>query len=217
MRRLESRPAYFYANADLSTAYRNHVVQRGAHKERDNPAAKHVEREYVFIRDLETLVIFDRLEASPVGDVPAENIKKTFLAHCEVDWTLEDGQRSTCTNGPQAMRLTTLVPSSTTRAVTHEGGGSGQYRLEVTASGAPQTYFLHVLQAKAREAPSLSPVVSDVGRSYVVTLDHGHSITFDKGMTSSGGSITVRGQTTRFRADVQSMSVTDDGPLWHSP
>ncbi len=40
------------------------------------------------------------------------------------------------------------------------------------------------------------------------------SITFQKGMTSTGGSITVDGVPTPFRANVQTMSVTAAGPAW---
>jgi hypothetical protein len=213
VKRLETQPGYFYADADLSAAYRNNVSSSN-HPERDNPAAKHVEREYVFVRDLEALVIFDRLEANAVGSVPATSIKRTFLAHCEVAWTLDDGKTSTCTNGSQALRLTTLVPASSTRKAVTEGSG-GQFRLEVTdAPGAGQSYFLHVLQGKDATAAALSPAVVDNGTSFTVTLDGTHAITFNKGMSSSGGSITISGTTTAFRTSTQGMNVTDAGPVW---
>lgn len=45
----------------------------------------------------------------------------------------------TAINGPQALRVTTLVPASPTyRPVVAEGGPVGQYRLEVETSGATQ-------------------------------------------------------------------------------
>jgi hypothetical protein len=47
-----------------------------------------------------------------------------------------------------------------------------------------------------------------------VTLDAGVTVRFEKGMTSSGGSIRIDGTETPFRADVQTMSVTGDGPVW---
>jgi hypothetical protein len=41
------------------------------------------------------------------------------------------------------------------------------------------------------------------------------TITFDKGASSSGGSITISGATTPFRSDVQPISVTAAaGPSW---
>lgn len=212
--RLETQPGYAYAVSDLSGTYRNNVVDP-KNTQQDNPGAKTVIREFVFMRDLETLVIFDRLEANAVGAVPAASIKKTFLAHCEVPWTMDDGQHSTCTNGPQALRLTTLVPAASTRKSITEGDpGVGQYRLEVTDAGSAQSYFLHVLQARAAAGANLSPSVTDNGSSYTVTLDGTHSLVFKKGMNSNGGSMTISGNTTNFRTDVQSISYDDSGPVW---
>jgi len=212
--RLETQAGYAYAESDISGTYRNNKSDPGR-PELDNPAVKTVLREYVFVRDIETLVIFDRLEANPVGTVPAASIKKVFLEHCEAPWTMEDSQHSTCTNGPQALRLTTLVPAlSARKSVTEGNPGVGQYRLEVTDSGSAQSYFLHVLQARAATDGNLSPSVVDKGSSYVVTLDRTHSLVFNKGMTSTGGSITISGNARNFRTDVQSISYTDSGPVW---
>jgi len=47
-----------------------------------------------------------------------------------------------------------------------------------------------------------------------VTLNGSNSITFQKGPTSSGGSVTVNGTTSSLRAGVQSFTVTDAGPAW---
>lgn len=209
--RMESRPGYAFAVTDLTPAYRTDDGRF------DNPAAKNVVREFIFVRDLEALVVFDRLEANPLGSVPASSIKKVFLAHCEAPWTMEDGQHSRCTNGPQAMRVTTLVPATTTRQGLDEGNHSGrvgQYRLEVTDSGSAQSYFLHVVQAKGTGDADLSPAVVDNGSSYTVTLDATHSLTLDKGMRSSGGSIIIGGTTTSLAAGVQPISFEDSGPVW---
>jgi hypothetical protein len=100
--------------------------------------------------------------------------------------------------------------------VVDEGShGNSQFRIEVdTTPGTSQSYMLHVLQARDAAGSVLAPSVMDNGASYTVTLDATTSITFEKGMTSSGGSITVSGVPTSFRADVQSMSVTAAGPEW---
>ena len=60
----------------------------------------------------------------------------------------------------------------------------------------------------------LAPTVGEDGTSYTVTLDGSTSITFQKGMTSTGGAITIGAGVTPLRANVQSMSVTADGPAW---
>jgi hypothetical protein len=111
--------------------------------------------------------------------------------------------------------MTTLLPASRSYRVFNEGGRPAQYRIEVdTTPGTTQSYILTVLQAKDSGAPSLSPSVVDNGGSYTVTLDNSTSITFNKGMVSSGGSITMSGSTTAFRGGVQAMTVTGAGPAW---
>jgi hypothetical protein len=192
VRRLESQPGYSYADVDLTPASSKFV---------------HLEREFVFVRALETMVIFDRIQSSAPGDV------KTFVAHCETN-PAASTPSATCTNGTQALVMTTLLPASPTYRVVNEGTGK-QYRIEVdTAPGTAQSYILTVLQAKDAAAGSLSPSVTDNGSSYTLTLDPSNSITFVNGMTSSGGSITTGGGTSNFRSDVQPMTVTDDGPAW---
>src|SRR5690606_25091486 len=70
VRRLESRPEYSYIAADLTPVYRN--IER---PDRGNPAVSNVQREYLFIRPLETMVILDRLRST------SANTLKTFVAH----------------------------------------------------------------------------------------------------------------------------------------
>ena len=198
--RLESQPTYVYADADESNVY--------------GGTASHVEREFVFVRGLETMVIFDRIQSS------SASAEKTFLAHCAYVWTVEDAQHANCTDGTQVLRLTSLLSSPTLRVIQEHTSGNtdpdvGQSRLEVvTAPATAQSYILTVLQATDGGAASLAPSVVDNGSSYIVTLNGQNSITFAKGMASSGGSITTSSGTTSFRADVQPMVVTDDGPVW---
>jgi hypothetical protein len=112
--------------------------------------------------------------------------------------------------------MTTLLPAQRTYRVVREGTAShSQHRIEVdTTPGTTQSYILTVLQAKDAAAPGLMPSVVDTGSVFVVTLDGSSSIRFDKGITSSGGSITLGGTMTRFRTTVQTMRVTDAGPVW---
>ena len=191
--RLESRPEYVFVATDLDPPAVNLVSWR---------------RELVFVRALETFVILDRLQSS------ADGATKTFVNHCETNPTLGAGT-ATCTNGTQALVMTTLVPAASGYRVVAEGGTQGQYRIEVdTSPGTAQSHILTVLQAKDAAAPGLAPSVVDNGTSYTVVLDPSTSLTFEKGMISSGGSITTGGATTPFRSTVQAMSVTDAGPSW---
>jgi hypothetical protein len=214
--RLESRPEYSFAAVDLSPAYRNNVCCSG-HPERDNAAIKHLEREFLFIRSLETMVIFDRILAADAGNISAENVVKTFLAHFEQAPRIDDANHVTAANGPQTLRLTTLVPARARYQVVREGG-VGQYRLEVNDSGSAQSYFLHVLQARDTSKANLTASVDDNKNSYTVTLEdpqHGPvRLIFNKGMTSSGGGITIGGREMSLTARVQDITVTDEGPVW---
>jgi hypothetical protein len=193
--RLESRPAYAYAAVDLTGTS-------------DNARFVHWEREFVFVRSLETMVILDRVESSTSGAT------KTFLAHCETKPTTT-ATGATCTNGNQALVMTTLVPSAPTYRVIAEGGKVGQYRIEVdTSPGTAQSYILTVLQAKDAGGASLSPTVTEDGAAFTVTLNGSTRIVLAKAMVSSGGSITMGGTTTPFRTTVQPITVTEAGPAW---
>jgi hypothetical protein len=193
--RLESQPGYAYAVVDLVPPATRMQAWR---------------REFVFVRPLETLVILDRLQTSSAVAT------KTFLNHCETNPAVSGNNSATCTVGGQALVMTTLLPAQRAYRVVDEGSHTNsQYRIEVdTTPGTAQSYILTVLQAKGSADPSLAPSVSDNGTSWTVTLEPGTSITFQKGMTSTGGSVTVGGNTTPFRSSVQTMSVSAAGPLW---
>jgi len=220
VRRLETQPSYTYADVDLTPAYRCDAsrLPRDVHLENDQPAVVHVEREYVFVRSLETLVILDRLET----DTPSRT--KTFLLHSETAPQIEDAQHVTLTVGDQALRLTTLVPATPTYRVVNELPCTeydgrpctvGQQRLEVEgATGAAQSYILSVLQARGASDANLQPTVTTTADSYTVRLSDSVSVVFQLGMTSSGGSIVIDGTATPFRADVEPITVSDSGPFW---
>ncbi|MBL9015794.1 MAG: heparinase II/III family protein [Myxococcales bacterium] len=192
--RLESRAGYTYAAVNLVPPATRMQVWR---------------RELVWVRSLSTLVVLDRLQTSDA------NATKTFLNHCETQPTVSGTSGATCTVGGQALVMTTLLPAQRTYRVVDEGPNPNhQYRIEVdTTPGTAQSYILTVLQAKDAAGPALAPTVADQGTTYDVTLGT-TTISFAKGMTSTGGSITLDGTTTPFRADVQTMSVSASGPVW---
>jgi hypothetical protein len=193
--RLESQPDYSFTTVNLTPAY-------------SGAGAMRVEREFLFIRPLETMVVLDRLSGGSSG------AKNTFLAHCETSPTIEDASHATCTNGTQALRLTSLLGSPTIRSIT-EGGSSGQFRIEIeTTGGGTQDYMLTVMQAKDATASNINPTVVDNGTSFVLSLNANTTVVFAKGSTSTGGSITLNGSTRALRSGVQPMSVTTSGPVW---
>jgi hypothetical protein len=179
--RLESQAGFSFASVDLSSSY-------GGSK---------VVRDFVFVRSLETMVVFDRGSS-------------VFLAHCETAPEASGGS-ATCTNGSQALVVNSLLGNPSIRVVT-EGGKSGQSRMEITAGA--QGPMLTVLQAKDAAAKALVPTVVDGGANVTVTLDPSVSIQFASGAASTGGSITINGVTTALRADVQTMTIAASGPAW---
>jgi len=193
--RLESRPGYTFAVVDLVP-----------------PATRMAQwrRELVFVRGLETLVVLDRIETTAAGAT------KTFLNHCETSPVVSGNSSATCTVDTQALTMTTLLPAQRAYRVVDEGAHPySQYRIEVdTTPGTTQSYILNVLEARGAADAPLTPTVADNGTSYTVTLDASTSITFQKGMTSTGGTIRIGGVDTPLRAGVQTMSVTGDGPSW---
>jgi hypothetical protein len=221
VRRLESDPAFTYADVDLTPVHRT----KNAGEQYDNPMVEHIEREYLFVRSLETLIVFDRIETDTASR------KKTFLLHAETKPVVEDAKHVLITNGPQALRMTTLVPAAVTHHVVDENvdaagkpiknRGVGQFRIEVEAGGAAtaarDSYILTVLQAKDAAAQPLSPTIIEQGGAFVVTLDPSTQVTFEKGKTSTGGKIRVKngaGNGKSLRSNVQLIEVTDDGPSW---
>jgi hypothetical protein len=237
--RLESQGSYSYADVDLTHSYRNTIDT--SHPERDNRSAGHIEREFVFVRSLETMVILDRLVANSVGTLPATAITKTFIAHCEINWTLEDSNHETCTNGNQALRISTLMPVSFSQRVVNESScpnaksacnTDGQYRLEIDTSGTAQQYFLNVLQARDSSAANLmasavdSNPIDPTSGTLTVTLHPSvgsdTTLVFNKTacavgprQCSLGGTINIAGTgLVNLRTNVQGISYTDNGPVW---
>ena len=208
VRRLESRPAYSYVNVNLTPAF------RATRTELDNPAVSYIEREFLFLRPIETLVVFDRIEST------STTATKAFIAHFETSPTVDAANRVvTAVNGTQALRVNTLVPANPTyRSIVNEGGQVGQFRLEVEAPGGTQSYFLNVLQAKGATDANVTSSVVDTGTAYVLTITHPSlgtsSITLQKGRSSAGGTITIAGSTTALTSTIQAMSVTDSGVAW---
>lgn len=220
VRALESRPHWFHALVDLSSTYRNDKVS--PRRERDNPVVSRVEREFVFIRPLASLVILDRLESNS-SIMPAAAVTKTFLAHFETNPSIEDANHVLAINGDQALRLTTLLPTRPDYRVVEEGGRVGQYRLEVETSGSAVSYFVHVLQSREKNGQSVEATLSETQQGFVLALHHpeyGYArVELGKafGLSEGGAEFSqtsVPVAITPFLNRVQEITVTDSGPVW---
>jgi hypothetical protein len=219
VRRLETQPGYAYADVDLTGVYTNDNSSSAGNK-----AAVHVEREYWFVRDLETFVILDRLQS----DTAART--KSFVFHCETNPALVDSNHVNCVNGNQMLAVTTLLPTApSSRTVIDESkvtnpapAANVQYRVEINdAPNATVSYTLHVLQGLDAGGAALTPSVADSNAgdtgsgTFTVDLDGGHRLTINKGITSAGGSITVGGSTSSLRTDVEPFTLGNgDLPVW---
>ncbi|WP_426732343.1 Ig-like domain-containing protein [Myxococcus faecalis] len=227
MLRQESSTHAHYAVVDLTGAY--DVSDDWAHREAEvgNPSAGRVVREALFVRPLDTLVVFDRMESSQ-GDA---SVDKTFLIHFPSSPVLT-GHTWSATSGTQELRVSTLVPASPTRRVIDERGplrpngtytyAVGQFRGEVETQGQVVSHFLHVVQAKDTAAANLTLALNETSTAYTVTMTHptrGSAVVrFDKGIQSTGGAFGYAASgavtLTPLRSGVQGMSVTPSGPVW---
>ena len=216
VRRLETQPTHAYIDADISGAYTNNLCA-GNHPERENPYAQHVEREFLFFRDIEVLLILDRLQADSASRT------KTFTSHCETTPVSIDASHYKCIVGSQQASYSVLLPAHPVLTVVNEAAngatcevGACQHRLEINDNSplGAQSYSLVVIQGLSASGTPLNPTVQDLGNSWTVALDGNHSVTLNKGMSSAGGSVTINGMTTPLRSDAQRMTITDNGPLW---
>lgn len=199
VRRLQSHTDFAYANTEFTTVY-------------DGVGAQRVERELVYVRAIDTFVVIDRLQTSG-------STTKTWLAHFDENPTAESSSVISAVNGTQELRITHLLPATPTRRIVDEnncgGCAQGTYRLEVDSASETQTYFIHVMQAKAAADADLSPSLTDNGSDWTITLDGSRSLTINKGNSSSGGSITISGSTTNFTSAVQTLTVNTTGVTWN--
>lgn len=225
--RLQSRADFTYAAVDLGDSYR---CTGDCKPERDdNPFAGRVSREFLFIRPLEALVIFDRMEASSERK-PAAAVVKTFVLHTTNRPTF-DQNRWLATNGDQALRVWSLLPSGTAMhppRVVEEGSAIGQYRVEEDVRGAAQSYFLHVLQGRGAHAPDLEVSLQQDDRTVTVTLAQpGQAasaraiVVLAKGPTPGhaafGFARTGTPSVAPLTESVESLRITAAGPVWGPP
>jgi hypothetical protein len=216
VRRMESQSTYAYVNADLSGTYTNNVCA-STYPNRENPYAQHVERELIFFRDIEVLLVLDRLQADTASR------SKTFVSHCESNPSSTDASHYICVDGGQQASYSVLLPATPALTVVNEAANGAtcassecQYRMEINDNTpvGNQSYFLVAIQGMSTSGSPLKPSIQDNGTSWTVTLDANHIATINKGMTSAGGSVTINGATINLRANAQTMTITDNGPVW---
>jgi hypothetical protein len=237
--RLETQTSYGYVAMDNTAVYKWNDATL------DTGVVGQVIRELLWVRPLSSFVVFDRVltqDQTSGGSLTAAQVVTAQFTHFETDPTREDAQHYTSTNNLQVGRLTILVPASAIDAVVvdenkwclepeHSGESEcrqsliGQYRVEVPNAGAAQRYHLSVIQARATTEANVTASVVDsnsgdpTSGTFTVTLHPSAgsdtTIVFNKGATSSGGTINVAGAgAVSLRSNVEPMSITDSGPVW---
>jgi hypothetical protein len=220
VKRLETQPGYAFAVTDLTLTYQNNVCD-SEHPERQNPYAVDVVREYYFFRGINVLVILDRLQT----DTAARGT--TFVSHCETNPTVA-GATVACIDGAQEAFYTALVPSAPTINVVAENANSAtaanwQYRIEANNAnpGNVVSYNIYTIQlGDAAGFTALRPSIVDSASgtpssgTFTITIDANDSLVVNKGIASSGGTITAAGTATMLSTIVHGMAITSSGPVW---
>lgn len=239
--RLHRNDDFLYAVTDLSLPYR---AERSEDPCRyDWPFAERAEREFLFVRGLDALVVFDRAlsgddslgyESSYCHQVgysdytgprlAAAEVRKTFLAHF-LSPVNRVGNVATSIVGGQTVRLHTLLPQAPddVRVIDERGGDDdsvGQYRLEVDASGQAQSYFLNVLEVADAGDGMLSATLDTATTPWRLSISRagGPSVVMEiePGETSRGGAVIVDGRRVPLLERVQGSGVDENGPYWES-
>jgi hypothetical protein len=229
---------FLYAAVDLSRPYR--AALSGDPCRYDWPFAESAIREFIFVRAMNVLVVFDRLRsgsdsqqytnsycqsvgftnyAGPV--LAADAVRKAFVAHFGRSVSL-NGDVATAAAGVQWARVETLWPENYVRRVIDERNGNpsslGQYRLEIEASGQPLTHFLHTIQStRPGESPATASLDTGAAVWQLLLSKPGMqpvSIELTPGEFSIGGAISRGGERTEFLDRVQDTWIDENGPHW---
>src|SRR5580658_4397745 len=220
VKRLETQPGYAFAVTDLTLTYQNNVCDSG-HPERENPYAVTVVREYFFFRGINVLVILDRLQTDTASR------STTFVSHCETTPTVT-GATVACIDGAQEALYTALVPSSPTINIVAENANSAtaanwQYRIEANNANPGNVVSYNIYTIQLGDAAGFSPLKPSIVDSasgtpssgtFTITIDANDSLVVNKGIASSGGTITAAGTATTLSTVVHGMAITSSGPVW---
>ena len=213
---LESSTDFSYAAVNLSDTYHS------AYPQLDNTYENHTVREFIFIKPLKTLFVVDRLEST------SSSVTKSFLLHTPQSPTIVDGNHVTMVNGDQELRLTTLN-SGYSYSVVNEGKGSddggGIYRLQDSTSGSLDDVMLHAIQTGPASGSAVNvSITSQDANTWTITFTSALSgtatLVLNKGTRNLGGSFGYAASgtpgLTPLANNIESMTVTDNGPVWDS-
>jgi hypothetical protein len=200
--RLESTPAHTWSVTNLTNSY----------KAQDQ--VTHAEREVVFLRALETTIIFDRMESR----LP----HKVALMHTRGAPTSSGSNSHVSINGDDAVRVTTLVPTVPVYDVVDEQRANGAHRLELCTGGTGKLEcFLNVVQARGKDEADLTIMLTQQGDYWMLALVHptkgSARILLNKGRHAVGGWVGVSATPTPpspVGATMKTFRVGVNVPVW---
>lgn len=185
--RMQSDSDFFYAAVDGTNSYKSYYEDNRY----NNEYIDRVIREYLFIKPLETLIVFDRMKSNE----SYADFRKTFLMHLLGEPEELGEQAYESEYHGQKTYVKTLLPAETSSQVIYEGGYRAQYedffRLQVETEQAPEEYFLHVIHTRDSDDNNLDITFSEGENGLSISLSHAGKgfarVLLEKGMESKGG------------------------------
>ncbi|MEO9967817.1 MAG: hypothetical protein ABJF11_18640 [Reichenbachiella sp.] len=227
--RLMTHQDFFYAANDITPAYIN--IDNPTDPNFTNEHIENFVRETVFIRPLETVVIFDRTESKK-----GQDFTKTSLLHVQGEPIRHSERKYSTVNGDYEAIIDILLPRTLDITVIDETSVNGcdfcaprsmdvPHRLQMESTGEKKVYFMNVIQAKGAKAKALDVVeLQETENTFLLTLSHptkGHAVVeFEKGQKSKNGRIgydanKIPDEMISFPEKAQVIDVTEDGPVWY--
>jgi hypothetical protein len=239
---VRSEPEFSWVAADLTPVLRDRAQPDPCRY--DWPYAQLAIRELLYLRELETLLVLDRLTGSgdslryANGDVdcysgfpaagqplrsPAQ-VERAVVVHGMTAFQPAGGGWTTAA-GAERLMVRSLLPAGATVTPRNErtgpGGASiGNFRLEVVASGAATLEFLTALSAyPATGSPPAVSLTQSAGHHVVVVTRDSQTATvrWPRGASPGTIEVVVGGRSVKADPVVQVMRVDDSGPVWAEP
>lgn len=237
VKRLQSDPEFVFAAVDMTESYRAPATQTWL-AEDDWPFAEKAVREFIYLRELDALIILDRMTSGSDSldsvyssgyqgpRLLGEQVRKSFVLHAtgtgsngrSNPFQLSSAQ-ATAVVGDQRLDLRTLLPANPSYRVVDEGAPIGQFRLEYDVSGSETSYLLNVVSVRDASDAAVTAAIGDFGDHWQVSLSHpvrgNATVTLQKGVESSGGSVRIGSSSAiSLRADRQGISIDTAGVTW---
>jgi hypothetical protein len=238
---LRSDVDFTWVAVDLTPVYRDRAQPDPCRY--DWPYAELAIREFVFLRELETLLVLDRLTGSgdsiryaagavdcysgfPASGQPlrtAAQVERAVIVHGMSAFQASGGAWTSAA-GAQRLTVRSLLPAGATITPRNErtgpGGASiGNFRLEIVASGTPTVELLTAISAGPGTVAAPAVALSQSATHHVVTVTRGSqaaTVRWPRGASPGTLQVTVGARDVVADPTVQVTTVQDTGPAWQA-